>query len=279
MILMSGVVFYRDAGLGFFELKSCSIDALTYKKHAHAEYSLGFIKRGRTELWYEGKKVDIEQEKFVIIPPNGLHACTPFSADKWQYNMLYIEADWLERLPCGTLFRKDRPVVHSMSQADKRRMAGLMQLFTSSISPLAKETAMISCLMNIFANTEQITASYLEHSYEQTKLRKVQEYLQEHYLEKITLDDLEQVAGLNKFYLVRLFKKEFNISPHAYQTLQRINFAKKELRINQPLAQVAAKLGFYDQSHFTKAFKCYVGATPETYRKSSGKNQFFTIQS
>ncbi|MCE5285037.1 MAG: AraC family transcriptional regulator [Pelosinus sp.] len=277
---MGGVVFYRDASLPYFEVKSCSIDALTYKKHAHEEYSLGFIEKGRTALWYEGKKIDIDQEKFVIIPPNKLHACNPYNEEKWQYDMLYIEANWLEQLSCeGTMFRKERPIVRSIAAADRRNMAELMKIFTSSISPLAKETAMIDGLMNLFASTKEITARNLDHPYEQVKLQKVQEYLQARYLDKITLDDLEKVAGLNKFYLVRLFKKEFNISPHAYQTLLRINFAKKELRLNQPLVDVAAKLGFFDQSHFTKAFKGYVGATPEVYRRSSGKNQFFTIHS
>lgn len=272
---MGGVIFYRDESLPFFELKSCSIDALTYKKHAHEEYSLGFIKKGHTALWYEGQKVNIEQEKFVVIPPHGLHACTPYNEDSWQYDMLYIEAGWLEELAAdGIVLTPDQPLVRSLSRDARENILRLLESFTSSLSPLAKETAMITGLRRLFFGCGQITFRQ-DHPHEKRKLKKVQEYLGEHCLDKITLDDLESVAGLNKFYLVRLFKKEFNISPHAYQTLLRINFAKKELRLNRPLVEVADKLGFFDQSHFTKAFKSYVGATPEGYRKVMRKKSIF----
>jgi AraC-like DNA-binding protein len=271
---MGGVAFYRDASLPFFELKSCSIDALTYKKHAHDEYSLGFIEQGRTNLWYEGKQLDIEQNKFVIIPPQGLHACHPCTYDKWHYAMLYVDANWLEGLAStGVLLNGKQPIVLDPSVADKQNLARLLRIFTSTVSPLAKESAMITGLMALLSNAQM--ALSIEPSAHKRKLLMMQEYLKAHYLDKITLDDLEKVAGLNKFYLVRLFKKEFNISPHAYQTLLRINYAKKELRINQPLVDVAAKLGFFDQSHFTKAFKGYVGATPEGYRKSCKKSIFY----
>lgn len=279
MVLMEGVVFYRDARLPFFEFKSCNIDALTYKKHSHEEYSLGFIQKGQTALWYEGKKVDIEQEKLVVIPPNKLHACNPYKVDNWQYDMLYIAADWLEKLLSSCQgFRKDQLIVRSISKEDKGNMARLIKVFTSPVLPLVKESVMISGFIKLLGSTEKVAVTHLAQPNEQMKLQRIKEYLQEHYLDKVTLDDLEKVAGLNKFYLGRLFKKEFNISPHAYQTLLRINFAKKELRVNRAPGDVAAKLGFFDQSHFIKAFKCYVGATPESYRKTAGKNQFFTIR-
>ena len=99
-------------------------------------------------------------------------------------------------------------------------------------------------------------------------LQKVIKYLQEHFLEKVTLDELEIVSGLNKFYLVRLFKTEYSVPPHAYQTLLRINYAKRQLRQQRRITDIALEVGFFDQSHFTKVFKSYVGATPENYQKS-----------
>jgi len=81
------------------------------------------------------------------------------------------------------------------------------------------------------------------------------------------LDDLERVSGINKFHLIRLFKDEFGIPPHMYQTLLRINYAKRQLRKQKQITEVALEAGFYDQSHFHKVFKSHTGITPEKYEK------------
>ena len=52
-----------------------------------------------------------------------------------------------------------------------------------------------------------------------------------------------------------------------YQMVLRINFAKRELGNRKEPAEVAQEAGFYDQSHFSKAFKSYTGITPEKYQK------------
>ena len=99
------------------------------------------------------------------------------------------------------------------------------------------------------------------------KLKIIKEYLDSLFLEKITLEQLEHASGLNKFHIIRLFKEAFTIPPHAYQTLLRVNYAKKELCKYRQLAEVAVESGFYDQSHFVKVFKSYTGTTPDRYQK------------
>ncbi|WP_221469543.1 helix-turn-helix domain-containing protein [Cohnella nanjingensis] len=57
--------------------------------------------------------------------------------------------------------------------------------------------------------------------------------------------------------------------PHAYQSLLRVNYAQTQLARRRPIAEAAAEAGFYDQSHFTKAFAGFVGATPLKYAASA----------
>ena len=67
------------------------------------------------------------------------------------------------------------------------------------------------------------------------------------------------------FHLHRLFSQQTGMPPHAYQTLLRINRAKKLLRSGRALADVAASTGFADQSHFTRHFRRIVGVPPGRY--------------
>ncbi len=70
-------------------------------------------------------------------------------------------------------------------------------------------------------------------------------------------------------YLITAFCHEVGIPPHSYQLQLKVQQAKTDLLTHNPLAQIAAELGFCDQSHFTRCFKRIVGVTPGIYRQSS----------
>ncbi|CUH96557.1 hypothetical protein P22_2647 [Propionispora sp. 2/2-37] len=262
---MGSVHFYRDEGLPLFEFKRChSVNELSYKKHIHEEYSLGIIDQGKTLLWVEERTVPVEKNNLVLIPPNVVHACNPESGRPWRYRMLFVQAGWFER---NLQDRPVQPLVRVVSEAKSlTRINRLLANFQCPADTLARETSMLSLFAEVLQNSGQ-ERRLLPN--EQKKMKVIQAYIQEHFLEKITLAELESVAGLNKFYLLRMFKRQFYIPPHAYQLLLRINYAKQELRKQRAAAAVAYEAGFYDQSHFNKAFKSYTGTTPDKYQQLS----------
>jgi AraC-like DNA-binding protein len=73
---------------------------------------------------------------------------------------------------------------------------------------------------------------------------------------------LSAVAGLSSFELVRRFREQLGLTPHAFQTNLRIARARALLRAGEPIARVAAACGFADQPHLTRTFKRAVGVTP-----------------
>jgi AraC-like DNA-binding protein len=91
------------------------------------------------------------------------------------------------------------------------------------------------------------------------------DYLHAHYASDISLETLAAIAGLSRFHFCRVFRKVLGVSPSAYQTQLRIAQAKKLLVKGTSLAAVAARTGFYDQSHFGWHFKRQVGVTPGGY--------------
>jgi AraC-like DNA-binding protein len=64
---------------------------------------------------------------------------------------------------------------------------------------------------------------------------------------------------------VRCFTRTFGIAPHQYVVARRIDAARGRLLDGEPIALVAAGIGFYDQAHFTRQFKRHVGTTPGRY--------------
>jgi AraC-like DNA-binding protein len=70
------------------------------------------------------------------------------------------------------------------------------------------------------------------------------------------------VAQLSKWQLVRQFRRQVGLPPHAYHRRQRLRSARALLELGTPVAQVAYATGFADQSHFTRQFKDQFGVTP-----------------
>ncbi len=99
------------------------------------------------------------------------------------------------------------------------------------------------------------------------KIQNIQNYLDTHFAEKVTLDDLAAQFFISKFHLAREFKKLTGTTIGNYLTARRISHAKKQLRFtNLSLDAIARECGLSDTSYFVKVFKNAEGMTPGEYR-------------
>ncbi|MDJ0595524.1 MAG: AraC family transcriptional regulator [Pleurocapsa sp. MO_226.B13] len=101
------------------------------------------------------------------------------------------------------------------------------------------------------------------------QLKEVIEYIHTYLDSELSLTKLSTQLNLSPFHFARLFKKSLGLSPHKYVLQNRIERAKKLIRVssNIPLSDIALQAGFYDQTHFGKAFKKYVGVSPKAFSK------------
>lgn len=99
------------------------------------------------------------------------------------------------------------------------------------------------------------------------RLLKVLDYIHSHIYDEINLDTLSDKACVTKPYLIRIFKKNFSISPLQYINNKKIEKAQLILITEDlPVKEVAYKLGFNDHSYFIRLFKKLTGRTPLEYR-------------
>ena len=99
--------------------------------------------------------------------------------------------------------------------------------------------------------------------------RFIEQYLDEHFKEDITLQTLSDLTYLNKYYLVHAFKNYKGVSPINYLIEKRISEAKHLLgTTNFPIAKIASVVGFSSQSYFSQVFRKETGLSPNKYRKS-----------
>jgi AraC family transcriptional regulator len=101
------------------------------------------------------------------------------------------------------------------------------------------------------------------------KLRRAVEFVDANLDQVIHLKDLARVADVSLFHFHRQFKKTTGLTPHQFIVQRRIEQAKVLLaQSNLPIIDVAVRVGFVDQSHFTTTFRKLTSMTPRIYRNA-----------
>lgn len=92
--------------------------------------------------------------------------------------------------------------------------------------------------------------------------------MQAHLTEDISLAEVAKIAKLSQSQFARAFRDSTGMPPYRYILQARIKRAQQMLEMaNLSISEVATSVGFADQSHFTKAFLRFVGATPKRWRQ------------
>ena len=77
------------------------------------------------------------------------------------------------------------------------------------------------------------------------------------------------MAGLDRYAISRQFRELFGTSPHRFLVMRRLDRARRLIAEGLPLADIAATVGFADQSHLTRHFKKCFGITPGLWARVS----------
>ena len=80
--------------------------------------------------------------------------------------------------------------------------------------------------------------------------------------EPVTMAALAAELGTGPTQVARAFRDAFGIPPHRYVLGRRLDAARDRILAGQPLADVAAEVGFTDQAHLTRRFRRFLGTTP-----------------
>jgi AraC-like DNA-binding protein len=162
-----------------------------------------------------------------------------------------------------------------ISEAFSERLALVIAEFESSEAtealPARIESLLDSVVTELFRPGAQEPQALRGHEATERVLDHLRAaLLREEHVDRAPPDltTLSKQAGLSRFQTLRLFRRHYGVTPHAYQLHFRIALARRTLLSGQNAAEAAAKHGFADQSHLTKHFKRLVGITPGQYARS-----------
>jgi AraC family transcriptional regulator len=112
------------------------------------------------------------------------------------------------------------------------------------------------------------TELHARHSLSQAQIKRIAEFVEAHLGSDLRVTQLAALVKLSPHYFTRLFRTSFGMTPHRYVLQRRLEAARRMLRTDAPIADIAYSLGFSSQAHFTQAFRRHTGSTPARLRSA-----------
>ncbi|WP_245616649.1 AraC family transcriptional regulator [Paraburkholderia acidipaludis] len=262
--------FWRDDALPFVEVRAIADGRkVRYGLHAHSTFSIGAVTGGRS-TYLNGRTLEpIGAGTVVVVNPEVAHACNPAKDAPWAYRMFYLDVDWLAQRQQDLGFNAGQGF-RAFEQTLSLRpdlFAGLNRLYSLLTdmheSTLRKESAITAWFSTLQQTLNPAPCSGREPNH---RLARAAEYIDDNYTRALRLDEICAAADLSPSYLIRAFRQQYGMTPHAYVVNRRIEFSRAQLRRGRAIAEVAADAGFADQAHLQRAFRQFVAATPGQYR-------------
>jgi len=263
--------FWRLPDLHGLEVLHATYLTHTFARHTHDGFVVGIIERGVEAFYYRGATRLAPAGSIVVVEPGEMHTGQAGSRLGWTYRVLYPEAVLLQRAAVALGGSPDRVPSFPAVIEDPALYALFQQLHATldgSASALERESGLTLALARLVARHGDSRLALPSTGRERGAVELVRHYLETHYGENPSLDELARLAGLSPFHLLRVFRRALQLPPHAYLTGVRIARAKALLAAGWPVARVATETGFVDQSHLTRQFKRLVGVTPGQYARS-----------
>ncbi|MEM1252694.1 MAG: AraC family transcriptional regulator [Cyanobacteria bacterium P01_H01_bin.21] len=257
------------------ELFEAQLHSHRFGKHFHAAYTIGFNESGQGCCRHHGENRVLGSGSFNLINPGDIHTGQVASPKGWSFRNIYIEFSQIEQLLARLDWpEKSIPYFKEPIFQESSLQPIFYELFhslTASDSWLKQQSLLLDLLSMLFQLNAENSVSARPAKPESKAIARVRRYLQDRYTENISLDELSQLVNLSPYYLIRCFRQQVGCAPHQYQSHWQLAQAKRALAQDsgQSLAEIATTHGFYDQSHFNRAFKKTYGVTPGHYQKGN----------
>ena len=237
--------------------------------HTHNHMELFFIVGGKGQFLIEDQLHPVSVNQLVIINPNVLHTEVSLNAQPLEYIVLGIEGvqlannnasdgqfnilDYYESVEISGCLRN---ILREMEQKNPGYEDVCQAYMEILIIRLMRTTT-----LSVPTEPQAISAN--------RQCAAVRRYIDLHFKEALTLEQLAEEGHMNKFYLSHAFKREYGISPINYMISKRIEESKYLLaETDLSMSQIAQLLGFSSLSYFSQVFHRTQSISPKEYRQN-----------
>ena len=237
--------------------------------HTHPCAELFFVTGGKGSLRLSDHDIPITTDDVIIVNSNVEH--TEVSSEELPLEYIVMGIDGLEAL-AGDHGDAGYSIIHF--QSDKEPFLFYLRCMLREIEtkPPGYDTVcrdLLEVVLLHLMRRSEFSVTFVPTSRKSSKEAAiVRRYIDNHFKENLTLDDLAAVVHVSKYYLAHIFSREYGTSPINYLLSRRIQESTYLLtETGLTLSEIAGTLGFSSPSYFSQSFRKVQGISPMQYRK------------
>lgn len=239
-----------------------------FPNHFHEYYVIGFVEDGERCLSCKNKEHTIHKGNIVLFNPGDNHACVQTDEGALDYRGFNITKEIMLDLTKEVTGKRTLPgfsetVIYDEEITCYLRL--LHELVMSGSPEFDKEENLLLFLSLLIQRYGQPFDECVPEC--RGEIEKACAFMEQHYTERIYLDQICRCSNLSKSTLLRAFTKSKGATPYRYLENIRVGAAKKLLEQGVAPVEAAMQTGFSDQSHFTNYFNRFIGLSPGAYRE------------
>ncbi len=226
----------------------------------------------RPSFWTHCKaRYDADPTSIAVLAPTELIRTA--TTDRMDFDMVLVEANHVDKFlgrasECGER-RHFRPALVKDPMATLA-MLELVGALRAPVSDAVRTDDLLATFLTRIFRRAQDAPSENPPSAIDRVVERARVFVNTHFAEKIGLDQVAKAAGMSKFHLERTFHSKLGLPIHQYLKRVRIGRALELLRTGRRPIHVAQLVGFADQPHMTRSFRCDLGFTPSQYLRGRG---------
>jgi AraC-like DNA-binding protein len=242
-----------------------------YGRHAHETYTFGLIEAGVEEFDYGSTLLRAGPGAVALLNPDVVHTGQAATPSGWTYRVLYPQVSVVSRVAAELGVQRGTPwfpdtVLYDAATAALLRQAHQAAEHGDRLASSTLLTAALTRLLRVHSAAPPIDGGKTP-SRSPASVQAVRDLLPQRLADPPSLGELAAITGLSQFALLRAFRQETGMPPHAYLNQLRIRRARQLLDGGLAPADVAIQTGFADQAHMTRHFKRVVGVPPAAYQR------------
>lgn len=240
--------------------------------HSHGCIELFYIVSGSGQFQIGELSLPVSAADLVVVNSNVDH--TEFSHDQNPLEYIVLGFEGLEYSPGEEQDKDNRYLLTHVQEGQDFVLRDLRDILRELEEKrpgynVICQNLLVSLIIRLSRRND---ASFLPASGRRPnrECSIVRRYIDGHFKENITLDQLAALVHVNKYYMSHSFSREYGVSPINYLISRRIEESKYLLTdTNHTLSQISHMLGFSSPSYFSQSFRRLVGTKPLAYRKAA----------
>lgn len=272
-------IYWADSSISGLKFLSTQYSNHEFAPHTHDSFAIGVVESGAQSFRYKSPPDIVPAGNIMVIHPGEVHTGYCIADKGCSYQMIYVDpkvvlkafSDFYQNFNQDLHFKNqnisDNEVANSIRQA--------FRSFSNNSSPLIEKESKLQIMLEKLISRYALPGCFgKKFKAEKTYVKKAKLFLEDNYDSDPSLKDLACEVNISPYHLLRMFKEDLGIPPHAYLTQIRIQKSKRFLIQGSPISDVAQLTGFCDQAQFTKRFKQIVGTTPGLFIKNRNNPQY-----